>query len=58
MNEQVLTSENNPVDSTQESFLLIYQLSYYEIVIYPVKHKTLYHCWFNVGPPSTMLVQH
>ena len=25
---------------------------------FPSKHKTLSHCWFNVGPPSTTLAQH
>ena len=23
----------------------------------PVKHDALKRCWFNVGPPSTMLAQ-
>ena len=25
---------------------------------FPSKHKTLSHCWFNVGPLSTTLAQH
>ena len=28
------------------------------IQIHPSKHETLPHCWFDVGPPSAILVQH
>ena len=26
--------------------------------VYPSKHDTLSHCWFNVGKPSSTLAQH